>query len=452
MSHELRTPMNGVVGMADLLLERHLEEEARLYSETIRNSGRALLDIINNILDFSKLEAEKLELRAELFDLEQLAQEVCTIVAPSLRNKQVELLIDYDQFLPAQFIGDEDRIRQVMLNLVGNAIKFTECGTIMLRFVGKDHIFGEFNQIEDGTNRRFEGTGLGLSITKKLVEAMGGEVWVDSVPDHGSCFGVRVTLKGAKAADLPMRCLPADLKTALVWIKNPLDRAVLERQLDLLGVKAWLVANASEFDEALCAEPPGAVLVGTSMLDGGVAAQAKLGQMTRLISVAEEPGQVADVPKPFTRSMLFDALSATVRTCQANVLDRPVRVLAAEDNKTNQLVLTKMLQGLDIDLQIVDDGLAVVEAFQAQTPDLILMDISMPRMDGLEATNAIRKLEPEGAHVHVVAMTAHALEGDAERISQAGIDHYMTKPLDKRSLEQQVNAVRSRLERADLTG
>ena len=478
MSHELRTPMNGVVGMADLLLERQLDDEAQLYSETIRNSGRALLDIINNILDFSKLEAEKLTLREELFDLEQLAQEVCMIVTPSLRDKQVELLIDYDQFLPTQFVGDKDRMRQVMLNLVGNAIKFTECGTIMLRFVGieaenssawhihftvedsgigimdqlKDHIFGEFNQIEDGTNRRFEGTGLGLAITKKLVEAMGGEVWVDSVPDHGSCFGVRVPLKGADAADLPTRCLPADLKTALVWIKNPLDRAVMERQLDLLGVKARLVANAPELEEALCAEPSGVVLVGKSLLDGGVAAQAKQGPMTRFISVAEEPGQVADVPKPFTRAMLFDALLTAAHSPQTSALDRPVRVLAAEDNSTNQLVLSKMLQGFDIDLRIVDDGLAVVQAFRVQTPDLILMDISMPGMDGMEATKAIRMLEPEGAHVQVVAMTAHALEGDEERVRQSGIDHYMTKPLNKRSLEEHVNAVRSKLGRAELTG
>ena len=473
MSHELRTPMNGVVGMADLLIELELDEEAQLYSETIRNSGQALLEIINNILDFSKLEAEKLELREAVFDLEQLAQDVCMIVTPSLRDKDVDLLIDYDQFLPTQFIGDAGRIRQIILNLVGNAIKFTECGTIMLRFVGvqaepdggwqvhitvedsgigimdqlKEHIFGEFNQIEDGANRRYEGTGLGLAITKKLVEVMGGEIWVDSIPGQGSCFGVRITLQHAAPADMPSTCLPERLRTALVWIKAPLDRSLMERQLELLGVEARVVNTAAEYDLALKAAPPDVVLVGISrqeparaMLDGSDLAG-------RVISIAEEPGQAADLPKPFTRTRLFGALSAAMEDGRACTLERPLRVLAAEDNDTNQLVLSKMLQGLDIDLQIVGDGLQVVEAFRDATPDLILMDISMPGMDGMEAAQAIRQIERDGAHVQIVAMTAHALHGDEDHIREAGIDHYMTKPLRKRALEEHIDAVRATLKR-----
>ncbi len=473
MSHELRTPMNGVVGMADLLIERELDDEAMLYSETIRNSGQALLEIINNILDFSKLEAEKLELREDVFDLEQLAQEVCMIVTPSLRDKEVTLLIDYDQFLPTQFIGDPGRIRQIILNLVGNAIKFTECGNIMLRFVGvdpvgddgwqvhmtiedsgigimdqlKDHIFGEFNQIEDGTNRRYEGTGLGLAITKKLVEVMGGEIWVDSIPGHGSCFGVKVNLRHAAPADIPSSCLPDRFKTALLWIKNPLDRSLVERQLGLFGLEARIVETAAEYDLALRAETPDVVLVGSSRLDPARAMLEGTGLGNSIVSVAEAPGEIADLPKPFTRTMLFDALNAICDGGQTQAIDRPIRVLAAEDNATNQLVLTKMLQELDIELQIVEDGLQVVEAFRAQVPDLIFMDISMPGMDGMEATRAIRAIEGETSHVQIVAMTAHAMHGDEDRIRKAGIDHYMTKPLKKRSLEDHINKVRSRLKK-----
>lgn len=476
MSHELRTPMNGVVGMADLLIERELDDEAKLYSETIRNSGQALLEIINNILDFSKLEAEKLELREDVFDLEQLAQDVCMIVTPSLRDKEVALLIDYDQFLPTQFIGDAGRIRQIILNLVGNAIKFTECGNIMLRFVGvedednsqwqvhitiedsgigimdqlKDHIFGEFNQIDDGANRRYEGTGLGLAITKKLVEVMGGDIWVDSIPGHGSCFGVKIALKHAAQADIPSSCLPERLKTALLWIKNPLDRSLVERQLDLLGVEARIVNSATEYDLALKAEEPGVVLVATSWLDPACTMLEGSDLAHCVISVAEKPGQTADLPKPFTRNMLFDALSTVCDSARARSLGRPLRVLAAEDNDTNQLVLTKMLQGLDIDLRIVNDGLEVVEAFAAETPDLILMDISMPGMDGMEATKAIRMIEASDAHVEIVAMTAHALHGDEDRIREAGIDHYMTKPLKKRLLEEHIGSVRTKVQQAQV--
>jgi CheY-like chemotaxis protein len=435
-----------------------------------------LLEIINNILDFSKLEAEKLELREAVFDLEQLAQDVCMIVTPSLRDKDVDLLIDYDQFLPTQFIGDAGRIRQIILNLVGNAIKFTECGSIMLRFVGvqaepdggwqvhitvedsgigimdqlKEHIFGEFNQIEDGANRRFEGTGLGLAITKKLVEVMGGEIWVDSIPGQGSCFGIKIALQHAAPADMPSTCLPEQLKTALVWIKTPLNRSLMERQLELLGVEARIAHTAAEYDHALKAAPPDVVLVGISrlaaaraILEGSDLEDSTLAG--RVISVAEEPGEVADLPKPFTRTTLFEALTAAMDGARADTLERPLRVLAAEDNDTNQLVLSKMLQGLDIELQIVDDGLQVVEAFRKAPPDLILMDISMPGMDGMEATKAIRLIEGGNARVQIVAMTAHALHGDEDRIREAGIDHYMTKPLKKRLLEEHIEAVRATL-------
>jgi signal transduction histidine kinase len=226
MSHEIRTPMNGVVGMAELLCDTALTEEQRLFAETIRSSGEALLVIINDILDYSKIEAERLTLRPEPFDLERTIHEVTMLLQPRAREKGIDLMIDFDMFLPTRFVGDPGRLRQVLTNLIGNAVKFTEKGHVMTRVVGAenagqsqtlhvtvedtgigiapehlDHIFGEFNQVEDERNRKFEGTGLGLAITRRLIELMGGAVWVDSEFGKGSSFGFRiVTLPVAEDA------------------------------------------------------------------------------------------------------------------------------------------------------------------------------------------------------------------------------------------------------------
>ncbi len=467
MSHELRTPMNGVVGMADLLLENAQDEESKLYTETIRNSGTALLEIINNILDFSKIEAEKLELRLAPFDLEQLVQEVSIMVGPSIRDKPITLQVDYDQFLPTEFHGDAGRLRQILVNLVGNAVKFTDEGSILIRIVGisdeaspncelhitvedsgigipeemVDHVFGEFNQIEDEANRKYEGTGLGLAITRKLVEVMGGEIWVDSVPEHGSCFGFKLSLRRTSSGQLQKAALPDGISQALIWLDNSLDKSVMERQMALLGIEATFVMSAAEFGLTLERDPPSVVITSQRRKDTVEGLLSNATHQTPLLTFADSPGQISDISRPFTRAGLLDALIASTENTEANPPVRPVQVLAAEDNKTNQLVLTKMLVGANIDLHLVGDGVEAIEKFKELKPDLVFLDISMPRMDGMEAAQTIRKLEADGEHVPIVAMTAHAMAGDEERILSSGIDHYLTKPLKKPDLHRHVENV-----------
>jgi len=466
MSHELRTPMNGVVGMADLLLENGLDEESTLYAETIRNSGEALLEIINDVLDFSKIEAEKIQLKSQPFDLERLVQDVSLIVDPSVQQKGLNLQIDYDQFLPSEFIGDPGRIRQVLTNLVGNAVKFTDAGHVMVRVVGivddktqncqlhftvedsglgidaemVDHIFGEFNQIEDEANRKFEGTGLGLSITSKLVEQMGGEVWVSSVKGEGACFGFQITLPLVSAAEIPPNMIPSEMKSAVVIEPNAMDLDIFTRQMELLGVSVIALRNISD---AAAGTPPDIIFIGhhREFCDGPSSIEAArvafpdtpIVAMVAPADPAAVPSGVATLRKPFHRKDLFDCLSNAASAPTPVKATRQLRILAAEDNKTNQLVFRKMLKTVSAELTMVTNGVEAVEAFKHEKYDLVFMDISMPEMDGMEASRIIRQMEADRATgpVPIIAMTAHAMEGDEERIREAGLSHYLTKPLKK---------------------